>query len=131
MDTEQPANPLANEGDLVVAPDSQLGTMASMNPATCLRYVEALLRELDAVDANCTIGAAATSLDDVHRQIHALKNVVIATGCRPLLARCRALTANVTAAMDRSTVAAAFKDIEHETRGLIVAYRDDQQGAAG
>lgn len=108
---------------LAVAPDSQLDTLAGLNPSACVRFADALLYELDAAMAACSLATSATSIDEQHRQIHALKNMVCATGCQELLDACAALRDHAGDAAQSATSAAAFHAIAQATRHLVATYR--------
>jgi hypothetical protein len=106
-----------------VEPGSQLDTMARLSPAARVRYVDALLKELDDAIASCTISHASTSADDAYEQIHALKNAVIPTGCQALLAACHQLQTSACETACRGDLEAGFIGIARNTRRLILAYR--------
>ena len=114
--------------ELKVGIASPLDTMARLNPVACVRYVDALLTELDDTMTHGAMGDASAPWVDAYRQIHALKNAVAATGCPVLIEACGSLQAGAAEGMDRSAVRSAFLDIARATRRLILTYRD---GGAG
>lgn len=122
MGTEYPWMPFDND-ELTVVPDSQLDTLAHLNPIACVRYADQLLQELDDAMATCTFNATSVSFADIFEQIHVLKSMVSPTGCRPLLDACVALQSQSASGTHRTELCAAFKGIAEAARRLISAYR--------
>ena len=122
METEFPRMTFDN-GDLAVLPDSQLDTLAHLNPAACVLFADALLQELEGAMATCTIDTPSTSFADRFEQIHALKNMVSPTGCRPLLAACSTLQYHAASETHQAKLRAAFNEIAQATQQLIATYR--------
>jgi len=112
-----------DSGDLAVLPNSQLDTLAHLNPVACVQFADVLLRELKGAMATCTIDAPTTSLANSFEQIHALKNMVSPTGCAPLLAACAALQSRSANKTHREELRSEFNEIVQATQSLITTYR--------
>jgi len=114
---------MLHRDNLDVELDSPLATMAQLNRAACIRYADALLSELEGVLATCTNDDATASSVAMFEQIHALKNLVIPTGCQRLLAACTDLHASAAWSRHRVEVNADFMELAQATRDLISAFR--------
>ncbi|MEY2152314.1 Hpt domain-containing protein [Rhodanobacter sp. 115] len=116
---------------LAVSADSQLGTLAHLNPSACIQFANALLKDLDGALAACTLGNSATSIAARFEQIHTLKNMVISTGCKPLADACAALQSLCLATGDPARARETFDAIAQAAQRLIANYRDGMVARAG
>lgn len=110
--------------NLAILPDSQLDTLAHLNPAAGIQYADSLVKELEQAIARCTIDDAMASVAAGFEQIHTLKNMVIPTGSEALLDACAKLKASAGSMVHGAELRASYTAIAQAAQRVIVAYRN-------